>query len=234
MASRLRQPGIHLASQPGSQPSLINNGASGTMTTDTLSRAYGLVDLAPFILSPLPQFLPLGKGWHRLPPRDARASYYRLSLSLPLTFSTTLVSLPPLSPPRLSILKVRITQRNDLVLNVLAGGTFALLKLAEPVPRREFHDISWPTDLVSPSLSFHGLPCPRETRTRPSRARFSDPFAKATTELLSRLCGSVDFPTRRARIRVRIFDYSAVEEATTKLTLRKVIAEGQRDAGVSK
>lgn len=30
-----------------------------------------------------------------------------------------------------------------------------------------------------------------------------------------------------------VLDYSAVEEATAKLTLRKVIAEGQRDAGVS-
>lgn len=43
MASWLRQP----ASQPASQPSLINNGASGTMTTDTLSRGFRLMDPAP-------------------------------------------------------------------------------------------------------------------------------------------------------------------------------------------
>lgn len=130
--------------------------------------------------------------------------------------------------------KVCITRRNDLVLNVLVGGcALALLKLAEPVSRRRFRDTSRPTDyFVSPSFSFLGLPCPREpgrgllerASPIPSRKRQLN-YSAVSADLRT-------FPQGEL-IYACVLDYSAVEEATAKLTLRKVIAEGQRDAGVS-
>lgn len=149
------------------------------MTTDTLSRGFRLVDSLPPPSSPL---LPLGKGWQS---SSSSSGYIRVT------------SLDHPCPFHLSILKVRVTWRNDLVLNVLAGRVS--VRCATET-RRACFEIDFQTyDNVRFVDGFRFFFFSMRTWMQSCPTLLDSPMKKRNNYPPTFLSSPTDFPTWRAR-----------------------------------